>query len=307
MNEEKKLESQQTNIEDTNVNSIDGDQNVISGRVENGGIAIQGGEHEIKIVQTFNTYAAPEQKKSPDREEIIKIRRLEPETILIPEGPFWMGEAPEFGITLPDYRIGKYPVTNAQYEAFVIATKRSVAPEMEWHGQGVPKGLEKLPVVGVTWFDAREYCEWLSAETKRAYSLPNEAQWEKACRGNDKRIYPWGDVFDLERCNHGRAQLASVEAYRAQNENGCFDFVGNVRQWTCTLWGEKLVPPDYAYPWTDDDSRNDINNTSRSIRRVVRGGSFKENNLKFMRCSARSGQVPDDTGARYGFRVVMSV
>lgn len=139
--------------------------------------------------------------------------------------------------------------------------------------------------------------------------LPNEAQWEKACRGGNNTMYPWGNEFDSKRSNHGQPSLASIDAYPAQNEYGCFDLVGNVRQWTCTLWGEKHIAPDprYAYPWKDD-RRNDLN-SSRQIRRVLRGSSFKDNR-SFLRCTARSGQAPDEAGlpgARHSFRVVMSV
>ena len=253
------------------------------------------------------------------QEDDISTEYFEPKTIRIEKGTFWMGspaaegipshETPQHEVLLPAYRMGKYPVTNEQYQEFVRETNRSVAPETEWDGQRVPAGLEKLPVVGVTCYDALAYCEWLNAKTKRKYSIPSEAQWERACRGNEKRIYPWGDELDPERCNHGRGQIAAVDAYPAQNEYGCFDLVGNVRQWTCTLWGEKRIAPDprYAYPWKDD-GRNEPN-ASRQIRRVVRGCSFRDD-PKFLRCSARSGQAPDDIGlpgARHSFRVVMSV
>lgn len=251
--------------------------------------------------------------------ETISVARFEPETVFIPQGSFWMGspvetgiprhESPQHEVTLPDYRIGKYPVMNEQFEVFVQDTKRSVAPEMEWAGQKVPANADKLPVIGVTWYDALAYCQWLSLKTGRKYSIPSEAQWEKACRSDDKYIYPWGNEFDSRRSNHGCPQLAFVDAYPAQNEYGCFDLVGNVRQWTCTLWGEKRITPDlrYAYPWKDD-GRNELN-ASRQVRRVVRGSSFKDD-LKFIRCSARSGQIPDDKGlpgTRHSFRVVMNV
>jgi formylglycine-generating enzyme required for sulfatase activity len=251
--------------------------------------------------------------------ETIAIEYFEPETTLIPEGPFWMGsepgngvpnhETPQHEVRLPSYRIGKYPVTNAQYENFVRETGKLVAPAMGWDGQRVPIGLENHPVTGVTWYEARAYCEWLSKKTGRTYSLPHEAQWEKACRAGGKSIYPWGDEFDPTRCNHGNSQLAPVNAYPTQNDYGLFDLVGNVRQWTATLWGEKLITPDpnFAYPWRDD-RRNDLN-ANRQIRRVMRGGSFKED-PKCLRCSARSGQFPDDAGllgTRHSFRVVMKV
>ena len=249
----------------------------------------------------------------------ITVQYFEPETIHIPAGSFLMGsnagtgipshETPRHEVTLPDYRIGKYPVTNAQYEEFIRETRRSVAPETGWDGQKVPAGAEKLPVIGVTWYDAMAYCEWLSKKTERRYSLPNEAQWEKACRGGNQTMYPWGDVFDPTRCNQGQANIAPVDACSEQNDYGCFDLVGNVRQWTCTLWGEKRIAPDprYAYPWKDD-GRNDLN-ASRQLRRVVRGSTPRDD-IFLLRCSARSGQAPDDVGlpgARHGFRVVMNV
>jgi len=264
----------------------------------------------LRLVQGINRFlgSAP-----------ISVQYFEPETIHIPAGSFWMGsdsgtgnpshETPQYEVTLPEYRIGKYPVTNAQYEEFVRDAHRSVAPEMGWDGQKVAAGTEKLPVIGVTWYDAMAYCEWLSKRTARKYSIPNEAQWEKACRGGNKSVYPWGDVFDPTRCNHGQQSLAPVDAYPEQSEYGCFDLVGNVRQWTTTLWGEKRIAPDprYAYPWKDD-GRNDLN-ASRQIRRVVRGSSMKDD-IQMLRCSIRSGQSPDDgglPGARHSFRVVMNV
>ena len=264
----------------------------------------------LRLVQGINRFlgAAP-----------ITVQYFEPETTHIPGGVFCMGsnagagiaahETPQHEINLPEYRIGKYPVTNAQYEEFIRDAHRSVAPEMGWDGQKVPEGAGKLPVVGVTWYDAMAYCEWLSRKTSRKYSLPNEAQWEKACRGNKPYLYPWGNVFDPTRCNHGQGALSPVDAYPEQSEYGCFDLVGNVRQWTVTLWGEKRIVPDskYSYPWKDD-GRNDLN-ASRQIRRVVRGSSMKDDIL-MLRCSIRSGQSPDDRGlpgARHGFRVVMNV
>jgi formylglycine-generating enzyme required for sulfatase activity len=252
-------------------------------------------------------------------EQVISVQYFEPETCYIPEGPFWLGsmeglgipvhEIPQHEVSLPAYRIGKYPVTNAQYEEFICQTGTLVAPSMGWDGQRVPTGSESYPVTGVTWFDALAYCQWLSAKTGRKYSLPSEAQWEKTCRGGSKTFYPWGDEFDPQRCNHGRPNIASVDAYPAQNEYGCFDLVGNVRQWTCTLWGEKRIAPDpkYAYPWRDD-RRNDLN-ASRQVRRVVRGSSMKDD-VALLRCSVRSGQAPDDVGlpgARHSFRVVMDI
>ena len=251
--------------------------------------------------------------------ETISTEVFEPETILIPEGTFWMGsdpgegvaayETPRHEVFLPVYRIGKYPVTNEQYEKFVLDTGRSVAPEMRWLGLKPAVGTEMYPVVAINWYDAVAYCEWLSKTTGRKYTLPNEAQWEKACRGRgaSQGFYPWGDEFQEGRCNQGNRQIAAVDAFPAQNDYGCFDLVGNVRQWTASLWGESPRFPDarFAYPWKNDH-RNDLS-ANGHIRRVVRGSSFKDD-LKNLRCSLRSGQFPEGlVYATCGFRVVMIV
>jgi formylglycine-generating enzyme required for sulfatase activity len=247
----------------------------------------------------------------------FSVEYFEPETIYIAEGTFLMGsqpgdgifpyETPQHEVILPAYRFGKYPVTNTQFELFIQETGKPVTPAMGWNGQKVPANLENLPVPGITWFEALAYCQWLSQKTGRRYTVPNEAQWEKACRGGNSFLYPWGEEFDPARCNHGNQKIAAVDIFPAQNEFGCFDLVGNARQWTCTLWGEKRISPDpkYAYPWKDD-RRNDLN-ASRQIRRVVRGSSMKDE-IGLLRCSTRSGQLPDDVGlpeARHSFRVVM--
>jgi formylglycine-generating enzyme required for sulfatase activity len=252
-------------------------------------------------------------------EEDISVEYFEPKTVYIAKGPFQMGSAPGEGIPLHEtprhtvdleaYRIGKLPVTNGQYEEFITQTQTMVKPSMGWDGQRVPSGLEQHPVTGVTWYEACRYCEWLSRVTGRKYSLPNEAQWEKACRGGNNFLYPWGDEPGPQRSNLGCSTLAPVDAYPVQNDFGCFDLVGNVRQWTSTLWGEKRILPDprFAYPWKAD-RRNDLT-ASRHIRRVVRGSSFKDP-PHLLRCSARSGQLPDDPGlsdTRHSFRVLLSV
>jgi serine/threonine-protein kinase len=249
--------------------------------------------------------------------EDISTEYFEPKTIYIAEGPFWMGspaiegipsyEMPQHEVILPAFRVGKYPVTNIQYERFVSQTKIEVPRQMGWDGQTVPKGFENHPVTGVTWHEARSYCAWLSTATDRPYLLPTEAQWEKACRGGNKYFFPWGDEFDTTRCNHGRNSVSPVNKYPAQNEFGCFDLVGNILQWTCTLWEQESSPQDTPYPW-QEDRRNDLNANSE-IPRVLRGSTIKDHSVCH-RCSARRGDFPGRrgyVGARYGFRVIMNV
>ncbi len=139
--------------------------------------------------------------------------------ILIPAGEFLMGsdpqkdsdtednEQPQHLLYLPDYYLGKTPVTNAQYRAFVQATGYQ-RPE-DWAEGRPPRDKEDHPVVNVSWYDAVTYCRWLSEVTGKSYSLPSEAEWEKGARGTDGRIYPWGNQWDETRCNSSQGDTVS--------------------------------------------------------------------------------------------------
>ena len=218
-------------------------------------------------------------------------------------------EAPQHEVKLPAYRIGQYPVTNKQYAEFIRQTRRVVAPALLWDGQLPPKNKPDHPVTGVTWHEALAYCHWLAERTGREYTLPSEAQWEKAARGTDGRLYPWGNGWQAGRCNHQRDRITAVRAYPTQNEYGCYDMVGNGREWTSTLWGSSRVAPDpaFGYPWVSHDGRDDLTAPGH-IRRVYRGGPADE--VTDLRCSRRGGFLPDKPGprrSRHGFRVVLKV
>ena len=253
-----------------------------------------------------------------DRRAVIEKKSFEPETILIPAGPFLMGSAdpaapaverPQHPLDLPEFRIGKYPVTNQEFADFIRQTRRLAAQELGWEGQKPPADKLDHPVIGVTWYDALAYCEWLSQQTKRHYTLPNEAQWEKAARGADGRLYPWGNEWAEGRCHQGQPGTAPKSAYPAQSPYGCHDMVGNARQWTRSLWGDKRkeIDPSCAYPWADD-SRNDLKATS-IVRRIYRGGAAADD-IDDQRCATRHGAAPDSPGLpgkRFGLRVVMEL
>jgi len=217
----------------------------------------------------------------------IDLQPFEPETVDIAEGPFQMGcapgdgiqtyETPQHEVNIPAFRMGLQLVTNFQYAEFV-SQKGIVVPQiMRWKGQSIPDGMEDEPVLGVTWKEAREYCEWISQATGgRKYSLPNEAQWEKACRGS----YP------------------------------CADGMGKILEWTCSLWGDKRNEPDakYFYPWKRDDGRNNPS-ANPQIRRVLRG-YLGADDSGLRRSSAKYGRAVDDPGfgdARHGFRVILTL
>jgi formylglycine-generating enzyme required for sulfatase activity len=167
----------------------------------------------------------------------------------------------------------------------------------------------KLPVAGVSWYDALAYCEWLSEKTGRRYSLPTEAQWEKAARSSDGRRYPWGEAFEPGRCNQGSAQIALVDQFPAQNPAGGCDWVGNVRQWTASLWGEKRLEPQFGYPWQVGEAQRSDLKANSQVRRVVRGSAALDA-PDACRCCARLSYAPDKPGPpekRHGFRVVQNL
>ena len=159
--------------------------------------------------------------------ETIKAKD-DKEMVLIPAGEFLFGPNKQ-PMTLPAYYIDRTPVTNAEYKVFVDATKADFPPH--WR-QGKPlPGSENHPVTQVTWFDAVAYAKWAG---KR---LPIGPEWEKAARGTDGRIYPWGDAFDKTHLNSGDGgplKTVPVGQYSPQGDSpyGVVDMSGNVYEWT---------------------------------------------------------------------------
>jgi formylglycine-generating enzyme required for sulfatase activity len=244
---------------------------------------------------------------------------FEPEMILIPAGRFLMGsdpakdglaqddEQPQHTLHLPDYYISKAPVTNARYLPFVRDARHRI-PE-HWTKKKRPrKGKEDHPVVYVSWSDAVAYCRWLAEATGRPYHLPSEAEWEKAARGAEGRIYPWGNEWDASWCNSregGVRHTTPVYAYaQGASPDGVLDMAGNVWEWTRSLWGTDIFKPAFAYPYDPTDGRENLD-AGDDVRRVVRGGSF-DVARDDSRCSVRFRSHPRARLVVSGFRVVVS-
>jgi toxoflavin biosynthesis protein ToxD len=153
-----------------------------------------------------------------------RISAREPDMLAVPAGPFRMGtleadapriieqyahahvtprflakEMPQHEVHVDAFEIGRFPVTNAEYAEFTAATGHR-APA-SWPEGKPPEGRGNHPVIRIEHEDAVAYTEWLSSATGRRYRLPTEAEWEKAARGTDGRVYPWGNYFDPSRCN----------------------------------------------------------------------------------------------------------
>jgi formylglycine-generating enzyme required for sulfatase activity len=209
-------------------------------------------------------------------------------------------ERPAHDCELPyEYRIGRYPVTVAQYREYVQAT--GVKPE----DPDSLRGAANAPVVRVSWFEALGFCRWLEGHWREAgrlpagwrVRLPSEAEWEKAARGSDGRRYPWGHDFDQDRANVHENEVGEVSAVGCfpggASPCGCEEMSGNVWEWTRS--GNK------GYPYVATDGREDLESSSQFLR-VLRGGSCFTNS-GYARCAFRSRDVPVSRNSLVGFRV----
>ena len=152
-------------------------------------------------------------------------------------------EEPQREVVLDAFYIGKLPLTNAQYSQF-LAEKGGYPP----HFHDNPRfNASDCPIVGVSWYDALAFLDWLNELTGKSYRLPTEAEWEKAARGTDARIYPWGNEWDASKGNFGEIRLkrtTPVGSYPSGvSPYGCLDMGGNVYEW-CSDW---FHPETYKY------------------------------------------------------------
>ncbi len=277
--------------------------------------------------------ATPKAKPRPP--SITKPFRVD--LVHIPAGEFLMGsdpakdkqaqedEQPQHKLYLPQFYIGKYPVTNAQYAAFLEATGHKAEDEWlkkeksGWFSSKVkvvgikfPSGGETHPATHFSWLDAVAFCRWLSQESGQTVRLPTEAEWEKAARGGlpptggdqvgSGRIYPWGNEFDQTKLNSedgGPGKTTPVGRYSPEGDSpyGVADMAGNVLEWCSTIWAEEAYPFQVQDEW----SRDYLDITS--VARVLRGGAF-DYGSKYVRCSLRNVDGPSLRSNLIGFRIV---
>lgn len=224
--------------------------------------------------------------------------------VLVPEGPFKMGsdkndsERPVHEVTLDANYIGKYPVTKAQFGAFVAATK------YRCDDKAIADLRSKAdhPVTHVSWDDAVAFCAWAGKATGFSIRLPTEAEWEKAARGTDGREYPWGNEKpDDSRCRYGKwtAGTTPVGSFspRGDSPYGAVDMAGNVWEW-CADWYDSSF-------YKASPSANPAGPRSGD-KRVARGGSwhyFASN----VSAAHRISVSPDYRQSYFGFRVACSI
>jgi iron(II)-dependent oxidoreductase len=240
------------------------------------------------------------------------------EMALIPPGPFLMGsnrqvdrnsypaEFPQRTVYLDAYEIDKYEVTAVQYLKYVLAN--NLPPLVDWKWGGVfQETMAAHPVMHISWFEADAYCKWAG---KR---LPTSAEWEKAARGTDGRIYPWGnEPAGLSRANFGRTGLSgpvrdrperlllyppivSVDKYEnAVSPYGVFNMAGNVAEWTADWYD----PGYYKYAPNENPK-----GPAHGSHKAFRGGGWVDSTPS-VRPAQRNGADPKTRMNWLGFRCV---
>jgi formylglycine-generating enzyme required for sulfatase activity len=234
-------------------------------------------------------------------------------------------ERPVHRVYLDEFYIGRFPVTHDEYARFVRAAKypapavralplitaggrdgvfKELATPYVWENGEPPPGRGGHPVVLITFEDATEYCRWLSKEMGRAVRLPTEAEWEKAARGGvEGQRYPWGNDIDPSRCNflvdpaskHQRGTRPT--GTYAPNAYGLCDVSGNVWEW---------VSDWYASDYYAVSEASDPPGPADGPMRIVRGGSWVNEDVMMLRCGYRHKVPPDTYAYSIGFRIVCS-
>lgn len=193
-------------------------------------------------------------------------------------------------VAVEPFGVGETEVTNAQYAEFVAETRHK-AP-VGWKGNKFPNGAAEEPVVGVTWADANDYCEWLSKKLGATARLPNEAEWELAARGNNGFKYPWGNDWNDEAAESAETngKVRPVKSFpKGRASVGAFDMAGNVWEWTNDLFVDEFGNP-VLY--------------EKTKQRVIKGGSAKEKR-EFLAIKARAARPEDKAKDTLGFRYVI--
>jgi formylglycine-generating enzyme required for sulfatase activity len=188
-----------------------------------------------------------------------------------------------------------------------------------YYWNSTPWNGKNRPVVGVNWFEAQAYTNWLTeigkqqglfnqhCATEVRANLPSEAEWEKAIRGTTGYRYPWGNQWKEDACNIDETELAT-SSVAGMFPKGCSqqfkvsDGAGNVWEWTRTIWGGTIATPEFPYPYNPGDGREDDFGWNS---RVIRGGSWNLDQ-RAARCAEHLTNLPDYDDYSLGFRMVLS-
>jgi formylglycine-generating enzyme required for sulfatase activity len=263
------------------------------------------------------------------------------EMVKIPGGTFLMGspeteeghrenESPQHRVTVQPFFMGKYPVTQAQWQA--VANLPKVNQKLDPDPSRF-KGV-KRPIEQVSWFDCVEFCQRLSQYTGRDYRLPSEAEWEYACRAGTTTPFHFGETITTEYANYRgtdrhigetlyketittdlanydgyytygagikgiyRKKTTTVGSFQVANAFGLYDMHGNVWEWCADHWHDN-------YKDAPSDGQAWLSNKQKSFH-LLRGGSWRSNS-GICRCAFRGSFKPDHRNYNLGFRIVYAV
>ena len=270
--------------------------------------------------------------------------KLDLKFVQIPAGEFIIGskrqtdpeapedEMPQHVLAVSEFYIMRFPVTNAQYQQFIEATGNR-AP-LFWAEGKYQGGQADHPVAGVNFLDAAAFCLWAAQVTGLPLRLPTEPEWEKAARGTDGRVYPWGNQWEPGRCNNASGKELRDEArpegtspvgqFSPQGDSpyGVADMAGNVQEWVSSLYRPYPYDPEdgreamvhqldavSALPRFHESGGTSMVNSYEAAfdKAMLRGGSWREGRF-LNRCAYRSWAAPmhrsDDTGFRCCYEAV---
>ena len=244
------------------------------------------------------------------------------EMIEIPASNFRMGASdfeqdlnsvtnsrPQHEVTLHTFCMGKYPITQAQWQ--VVSTLPRVKTSLEPDPSNF-KG-DNRPVEQVSWLDAVEFCRRLSNHTGREYRLPSEAEWEYACRAGTTTPFHFGETITTDYVNYdgnhpygdapkgeARNETIDVGSFKAANAFGLYDMHGNVWEWCADDWHDSYegAPKDGSV-WIKENK----NYEDPKSRKLLRGGSWS-NNAQYCRSAYRYDDSARNQSYIIGFRVV---
>ncbi len=225
-------------------------------------------------------------------------------------------EKPQRCIYLAPFMIGRYPITNEEFKGFIEDggyNREEFWTTEGWQWRNIGNISEpafwhnrqwngpNFPVVGISWYEACSFAEWLSKNTGKTYRLPTGAEWEKTARGTNGLIYPWGCKFDKALCNSYESLLRRTSPVgifpKGKSPYGCMDMAGNLWEW-CSDWFDS----DY---YAHSPDKNPKGPPGGSFR-VIRGGGWFSDDL-LCRASCRHYDCPSFRGVVVGFRLVRSV
>jgi toxoflavin biosynthesis protein ToxD len=242
------------------------------------------------------------------------VEALLPPLSPVPAGPFRIGsdpstdpsahasELPQHTLELGAFHIATYPITVAEYACFVRAGQKE---PHSWRRQS--RRLDH-PVVSISWRMATAYATWLTERTGQPWRLPSEAEWEKAARGTDGRVYSWGDQFDASRANTSEGKpngTTPVGSYlTGASPYGALDMAGNCWEWTNSVFHPyPSLPHDLPLGARAQEQQEPL--AAQREHRVLRGGSWGLD-AWHARAAFRFGFDPFTVNYRFGFRLVLA-